>query len=165
MEEIGLIENLRIEEGKSVSFRFKDQQIRTWLRDVGSVLELYVYRDCLMTRRFDDLISSAVVDWRAGQGHDAVTNELDVMATRGVIPIFVSCKTCDVKTEALNELAILRDRFGGKGSRAIIAPSGLATKSRAPMRRRAEQLGIEVVEWDDLRMDRLVSRLRNTPMR
>lgn len=156
MEEIGLIEKLRIEEGKSVSFRFKDQQIRTWLRDVGSVLELYVYRDCLMTRRFDDLISSAVVDWQAGQGHDAVTNELDVMATRGVTPIFVSCKTCDVKTEALNELAVLRDRFGGGRARAAIVT---AENGGAAMRHRAAELGIDVIDLGDLKNGRCRERL------
>ena len=144
MEEIGLIEKLRIEEGERVSFRFRDQQIRTWLRDVGSMLELYVYRDCLLTGRFDDLISSAVVDWQAGRGHDAVTNELDVMATRGVTPIFVSCKTCDVKTEALNELAVLRDRFGGGRARAAIVT---AENGGAAMRHRAAELGIDVIDW------------------
>ena len=94
-----------------------------------------------------------------------MTNEIDVMAVQGIQPVFISCKTCEIRTEALNELAILRDRFGGKGSRAIIATSGLATKSRAPMRRRAAQLDIEVVEWDDLRFDRLVGRLKSRPMR
>ena len=27
--------------------------------------------------------------------------------------VFISCKTCAVDTDAINELAILRDRFGG----------------------------------------------------
>ena len=162
---IGFLSDLEIVPEESVSFRFRDAQIRTWLRDVGSVLELYIYKACLDTGLFQDVITSAVVDWDGSGRQNAVTNELDVMCTRGITPVFISCKTCDVKTEALNELAILRDRFGGKDSRAIIATSGVATKNRAPMRRRAAQLGIEVIEWDDLRFDRLVAKLKARPVR
>ncbi|MEI3427884.1 MAG: hypothetical protein V8Q82_01320 [Christensenellales bacterium] len=63
-------------------------------------------------------------------------------------PIFISCKTCDVKTEALNELAILRDRFGGQIARAAIVT---AERGRAPMRHRAMELGIDVIDLEDLR--------------
>ena len=85
--------------------------------------------------------TSVVVDWQGGNQPDAVTNEIDVMATCGVRPIFISCKTCDVKTEALNELAILRDRFGGQIARAAIVTA---------MRHRAMELGIDVIDLEDL---------------
>ena len=156
----GLIEDLQIDESR-VRFRFPDATVRFWLRDVGSVLELQVYRACLLARCFDDVILSAVVNWNSDdKKRDAVTNEIDVMAVRGVEPVFISCKTCEIKTEALNELAILRDRFGGKGSRAVIVTSAGAGKGRSVMRRRAAELDIEVIEWEDLALERLVSRLR-----
>lgn len=50
------------------------------------------------------------------------------------MPFFISCKTCDVKTDALNELAVLRDRFGGQTARAAI---GAAERGNARMRNRA----------------------------
>ncbi|MBO6164225.1 MAG: DUF1887 family protein, partial [Lachnospiraceae bacterium] len=132
-----------------------------WLRDVGSVLELQVYRACLEAGIFDDVVLSAIVNWNGGNTQrDSVTNEIDVMAVKGVQPLFISCKTCEIKTEALNELAILRDRFGGKGSRAMIVTSVSATKSRSPMRRRAAELGIEVVERNELSLKRLVERVK-----
>ena len=112
---------------------------------------------------FDDVVLSAVVNWRAGEKRDAVTNEIDVMAVRGVQPVFISCKTCEIKTEALNELAILRDRFGGKGSRAVIVTSAPGARSRAVMRQRAAELSIEVIEWNDLALDQLIPRLRANP--
>ncbi|MBR3109440.1 MAG: DUF1887 family protein [Clostridia bacterium] len=156
----GLIDCLTLTE-ESVSFRFADETVRFWLRDMGSVLELQVYRACLAAECFDDVILSAVVNWKADEKRrDAVTNEIDVMAVRGVQPVFISCKTCEIKTEALNELAILRDRFGGKGSRAIIATSAASSKSRAVMRRRAAELEIEVIEWEDLQLDKLTERLK-----
>lgn len=158
MEQIGLILDLRIQENESVSFRFRDAQIRSWLRDVGSVLELYVYKACLNTGLFQDVITSAVVDWDGIGGRNAVTNELDVMCTRGITPVFISCKTCDAKTEALNELAILRDRFGGNVAKAAIVT---AKKGGIPLRNRASELGIHVIDINDLNDGLLEKRIRS----
>ena len=158
LEKLGFLENLQVKPEQSVSFRFRDAQIRTWLRDVGSVLELYVYKACLDTGLFDDVLSSAVVDWEGNGQQNAVTNELDVMCTRGIMPVFISCKTCDVKTEALNELAILRDRFGGGVARAAIVT---AERGSAAMRNRAGELDISVIDLSDLTFSRIGKRLRN----
>ena len=159
LAEAGLIRDFDMTDD-ALSFSFPSETVRFWLRDVGSVLELQVYRACLAADCFDDVVLSAVVNWEGGRDQrSGVTNEIDVMAVRGIQPVFISCKTCEIRTEALNELAILRDRFGGKGSRAIIVTSAAATRSRTPMRRRAAELEIEVIEWGDLQLDRLVQRL------
>ena len=154
---IGFIEDLAIVRGESVSFRFRDANIRTWLRDVGSVLELYAYKACIDAGAFNDVISSAVVRWDDTLGHGSVSNELDVMAARGVVPLFVSCKATDIKTEALNELAILRDRFGGKGAKAAIITT---EPCNAAARHRAAQLDIAVIDLEELKGDQLVQRLK-----
>lgn len=158
MEKIGFLQNLEIVPDESVSFRFRDGQVRAWLRDVGSVLELYVYKACLDTGLFQDVRTSAVVDWEGDSSAKAVSNELDVMCTRGVTPVFISCKTCDVKTEALNELAILRDRFGGKMARAAIVT---AERGGTAMRNRASELDIMVIDLNDLTEGRIDKRLKS----
>ena len=154
---IGFIKDLKIVRGESVSFRFLDSNIRTWLRDVGSVLELYSYKACIDSGIFNDVISSAVVRWDEVLGHGSVTNEVDVMAARGVIPLFISCKACDIKTEALNELAILRDRFGGKGAKAAIVTT---EPCNAAARHRAAQLGIAVIDLEELQSGQMAQRLK-----
>lgn len=156
-QSIGFLRDLRIVSGEGISFRFRDQNTRAWLRDVGSVLELYVYKACLDANIFNDIISSAVVRWDEVLGHGSVINEIDVMATRGVVPLFISCKVSDVKTEAVNELAILRDRFGGKGAKAAIVSTG---RCNAAARHRAAQLGIAVIDRDELENGKLVYRLK-----
>ena len=156
-ERIGFIRELVIVPGESVSFRFRDANVRAWLRDVGSVLELYVYKSCMDAEIFNDIISSAVVRWDDVLGHGSVSNEIDVMAARGVIPLFISCKACDIKTEALNELAILRDRFGGKGAKAAIVTT---ERCNAAARHRAAQLGIAVIDLEELTSGQLGGRLR-----
>ena len=157
LAQIGFIQDLTIIPDQQVSFRFRDVHTRSWLRDVGSVLELYTYKACVDAAIFHDVISSAVVRWDDVLGHGSVLNEIDVMAARGVIPLFLSCKACDIKTEALNELAILRDRFGGKGTKAVI----VTTEScNAAARHRAAQLGIAVIDLEELKTGQLVHRLK-----
>lgn len=157
VEAIGYIHDLKIETGVSVSFRFQDEVTRGWLRDVGSVLELYTYKACLDSGDFGDVITSAIVDWDEATGHERVSNEIDVMAARGVIPLFISCKACEVKTEAINELAILKDRFGGKGAKAAIVTSETCN---AAARHRAAQMGIAVIDLEELESRRIIDRLR-----
>lgn len=154
---IGFLHGLEIVSGQSVSFRFRDHTTRAWLRDVGSVLELYTYKACIDTGIFNDVISSAVVRWDDVLGHGSVSNEIDVMAARGVIPLFLSCKASDIKTEALNELAILRDRFGGKGAKAAIVTT---EPCNAAARHRAAQLGIAVIDLEELKSSQIVHRLK-----
>ena len=163
LEKAGLIRGLRLTE-EETAFRFADEVVRFWLRDIGAVLELAVYKACVEAGCFDDVVLSAVVNWRSADGkRDTVTNEIDVMAVRGVQPMFISCKTCEIRTEALNELAILRDRFGGEDSRAMIVTSAGSTRGASAMRKRAAALGIEVADWGDLSADRLVGMLREKP--
>ena len=157
LADIGLIRDLNIDSREHVSFTFRDSQIRAWLRDVGSVLELYTYKACLETGVFNDVQTSTVVDWGTDSQGSTVSNELDVMASHGIMPVFISCKTADVKTEALNELAVLRDRFGGHGARAAIVT---AESGRVPMRHRASELDIDVIDISDLRSGMFKERLR-----
>ena len=152
LEQIGLVSGLSMDPEEGVSFRFRDAQVRAWLRDVGSVLELYVYKACLDTGLFDDVRTSAVVDWNGDEGGAVVSNELDVMCTRGITPVFISCKTCMIRTEALNELAVLRDRFGGEIARAAIVT---AEPAGAAARNRAAELNIRVIDLNDLEAGRL----------
>lgn len=152
---LGLISNFKIDRERTVSFDFRDNAARLWLRDVGSVLELYVYKTCLDTGIFDEVRTSVIVDWEGtadGDCRTGVTNEIDVMATKRVTPVFISCKTCHVGTEALNELAILRDRFGGKQARAVIVTTQFC---RAVTRRRATELDITVIDMADIKNRRL----------
>jgi len=146
---IGFIKELKVSSGR-VRFRFRDEQVRIWMRDIGSVLETYVYKLCLDSGEFNDVATSVIVDWEDTAA--SVSNELDVVATKGIVPIFISCKTCEIKTEALNELAVLRDRFGAGIAKAIIVST---SKCQAINRHRAAELGITVYDLEDIRTGRL----------
>ena len=158
LERICLISGLEIAPGEKVSFCFRDPQVRAWLRDVGSVLELYVYKACLDSGLFQDVRTSAVVDWDGDETDNRVSNELDVMCTKGITPVFISCKTCAIRTEALNELAVLRDRFGGEIARAAIVT---AERAGAAARNRAAELNIRIIDLDDLEDGTLAGALES----
>ena len=148
---------LKIEKGKRVSFRFADEQIRFWLRDQGSVLEVYTWKACRDTELFHDVRCSTIVEWDSAENRDKVTNEIDVMAVKDTIPVFISCKTCAVDTVAINELAILRDRYGGSAAKAII----ISTENcRAITLRRANALNIDIITLNDLRSGLLREQIR-----
>lgn len=157
-EKTGMISGLKIGGGQ-VTFDFKDAQIRTWLRDVGSVLELYTYKACVDAGVFNDVMTSAIVDWEGDHQQDNVTNEIDVMTMDGIFPAFISCKTCPVTTEALNELAILRDRFGGETAKAVIITT---QRCKNITRHRAAELNIGVIDLDDLKTGNLTETILNT---
>lgn len=157
LSELGFLKNLNLNRNGFVSFDFQDEQVRTWLRDIGSVLELYVYKACLDLDLFNDVKTSVVVEWDDDeQARNRVKNELDVVAMRGIVPLFISCKTGSIETEALNELAVLRDRFGGDGARAAVVS---AQRCQSVTRHRATELGITVIDIEDLRKGRLASVL------
>ncbi|MBQ6474865.1 MAG: DUF1887 family protein [Clostridia bacterium] len=157
LEKIGWIRRLRFDED-TVRFTFLDEQVRAWTRDIGSVLELYVWLVCRDSGLFSDVQLSVVAEWGPGAAKDrnAVRNEIDVMMTAGVIPYFVSCKTGEIHTEALNELDVLRDRFGGQMAKAAIVS---ASRANTAVRNRAFELDIQVIDLDDLRYGKLDKQL------
>lgn len=148
LQNAGAIHSLTINSGRNVSFTFKDSQIRTWLRDVGSVLELFAYKECLDSRLFQEVKTSVVVNWDSSMKMNNVQNEIDVIGVSGIMPVFISCKTCDVSTEALNELAIIKERFGGSVAKACIIT---AMPCRSITRHRAAELGISIIDWEDIK--------------
>ncbi len=156
-EKLGFLSELEIREKEKVSFRFADEQIRYWLRDQGSVLEIYTWKACRDTGLLHAVRCSTIVEWDSAERGDKVTNEIDVMAVKDTIPVFISCKTCMVDTAAINELAILRDRYGGNAAKAFI----ISTENcRAITLRRAHALNIDVITLNDLRSVSLTEQIK-----
>ena len=158
LERLGFLQDLEIVGEERVRFRFADEQIRYWLRDQGSVLEIYTWKACRDTGIFQDVRCSTIVEWERGNSGEKVSNEIDVMAVRDAMPVFISCKTCAVDTGAINELAILRDRFGGNASRAFIVST---ENCRAITRRRADALDIDIITFQELRSCLLQDQIRS----
>lgn len=139
--EIGVLQNLT-SDGITCSFRYKNDKIQDQLWDAGSILELHTYAE--YKEQSDDCTVGVHIDWdgtiHGGWGRDTV-NEIDVLALKGYIPTFISCKNGNVDQMALYELETVANRFGGKyGKKVLVAPQGMNKSHRI----RAREMNIEV---------------------
>lgn len=141
--QIGVLENLTTD-GAVCTFRYKNDKVQDQLWDAGSILELHTYMNHKEVN--DDCTVGVHIDWdgtiHGGWGRDTV-NEIDVLALKGYIPTFISCKNGNVDQMALYELETVASRFGGKyAKKVLVAPQGMNKSHRI----RAREMNIEVRE-------------------
>jgi len=126
LEKRGLITYL--EKGEKISFAFKNQQVKRCLTVAGQALELAVANKMLALTEKDgspvyhDVRVGVVIDWDGGDGKDEyrTVNEIDVMAMKGAIPVFISCKNGAFDVNELYKLNTVAERFGDKYSKKIL---------------------------------------------
>ena len=126
----GLIEDLNDEE-ETVSFRFKNEQVKHCLTKEGTLLELMVLlmaaeaADCDGEPKFNDIVNGVYIDWDSTI-HDAsdeekdTENEIDVVLMKGMIPIFISCKNGYVDESELYKLNTVAEKFGGPYAQKVL---------------------------------------------
>lgn len=143
--------------GDSLSFKYKNEQVRQCITKAGNILELYAY---MLAREineeepeyYDDIDIGVYVDWD-GVIHDEdsieidTRNEVDVMLMRDLVPVFISCKNGEVRKEALYELDTVAKRFGGEYSKKVLLTTYriAETESGAYIKRRAMDMGIDII--------------------
>lgn len=97
------------------------------LSKAGTVLELYTLF-CILSAKKEtgeplvtSAVSGAVIDWENPHAKlDDVKNEIDVLATYGTIPVYISCKNGCVDSGELYKLNTVAERFGGKYAKKIL---------------------------------------------
>lgn len=175
LEQAGLIRNLDILED-SVSFDFKNRQVRKCLTKAGQVLELVVHLAALDAGDgdgmpvYNDVRSGVYIDWDAylePEGQADVSNEIDVFAMKGAVPVFISCKNGFVDVDELYKLSHVAHRFGGRYARKVLVATRLDDQSSDKyIRARAEDMGIRIVEnlaeLEPERRSRLMASLWNS---
>lgn len=148
----GLVEALVMRKG-SVSFLYKSAGVHTCLCRAGLLLELKIYLSALLTKGtdgkplFDDAQTGVVLDWDRRTRDAASVNEIDVLLTRGMIPIFISCKNGGYGEEELYKLAAVAARFGGRFAKKVLIATGMSGSParNAYFTRRAADMGIRLI--------------------
>lgn len=158
LEEAGLIRNLHANQ-QSLSFYYKDAQVKQSMLKGGTLLELYitVVASALIEndeRVYHDVRNGVWLDWDGEnkKKEDAeVTNEVDVVLMCGAVPVFISCKNGALTSEAckaeMYKLASVANRFGGQYAKKVLAltqPEKMGI-GLAAIKRRAEKLGIHLL--------------------
>jgi len=157
LADAGAVDDIYMD-ANTCSFRFLSSQMADFLKDVGIWLELYLYTTLKNSGMFDSLEVSTVVSWDNDKDKDDIINEIDLVAISGVGKIFVSCKTAVPDNSVLNEIKTLSDRFGGSFSTPVIATMCDLKKEAPAVFRRAMEMGVSVIDMDDLEEKALTKR-------
>ncbi len=170
LEEFGLVK--LSEKGDRVSVGFKNRRIKKCLTTAGLVLEYTVMSAMLEVkdkdgeRAYDDVRSGVKIDWDGEDKTDEVrtVNEVDVLAMRGMTPIFISCKNGDFDMEELYKLSSVTQRFGGRyGKKVLVTTDTDKLGQKADyLRARMNDMGIRCIDnADKMTGEELVRALSN----
>ena len=124
---------------------------------------------------FHDCQTGVHIDWDGVIQEDhfqvpETRNEVDVVLTRGLTPLFISCKNGDVKEEELYKLQTVATRFGGPSARKMLIATHLQKQKPASTRafvQRAADMGIYLVtdaasltkaQWQEVFREAMVKR-------
>ena len=136
----------------SIEFSYANLAVRDCLVNAGNVLELYAWYAALQSGEFDDCRANLAFRWEEG-----VENELDLILTKGLTTLVVSCKTAKFNKSHLYEIRCLTDRFS-LNSRAVIIYSssravdedGRLTDDLGPVKKRAEAMGVALIDMNEV---------------
>jgi len=169
LQKNGLIQDLQIAD--TVSFAFKNEEILRCLTVAGQILELVIAKTMRQitdrdgSRLYHDVKVGVVIDWDPVDEEEQRTiNEIDVLAMKGCIPIFISCKNGDFDAGELYKLSTVADRFGGKYAKKVLISTSLDRLGEKAdyLRARMEDMGIRCVEnVDEMSGEELTRVLRS----
>ena len=101
------------------TYKFTSGKARNYITTFGTWLELFIYIKALEI--FDEAALGVVIDWYEGDHIDTQDNEIDVVAMRRSVPIFISCKMRKPVSGDLYEIGFVASRLGGSRAKAILA--------------------------------------------
>ena len=137
----------------TVMLKYKNEQIKCCLTKSGQVLEMAVYAAAIAAEKkgkkvYTDVRNGVSIDWdgviHQQEGRDA-ENEVDVVATHGMVPVFISCKNGNVPVDELYKLHSVAGKFGGKyAQKVLVAPTLLKQGNAKQILERCAVLGIVV---------------------
>ena len=144
----GLVKNIRLQNDR-LTFDCKNEQIKRCLTKAGQLLELKTMNMLLTFNEesngelFDDILTGVTIYWdESNTLQSNVVNEIDVIAMKGLVPVFISCKNGFVDVNELYKLNTVAERFGGKYARKVL----IATEEFETLNNRAEEMNIKLID-------------------
>ena len=148
----GFIDNGFWERIDEWEYKFTSRKSREYITTYGTWLELYVYIKALEV--YDEAAIGVVIDWYESDNIDTQDNEIDVVAMRRSIPIFISCKMRKPVSGDLYEVGFVSSRLGGSRAKAILAttyPVKEMGTSPKRMYQRMKKLRVGLIEAERFR--------------
>ena len=183
LKRYGLITRFEETADKKVTVSFKDKQVKACFTNEGQVLELMVYLTAKTVKGkdgnevYNSSLTGVQIDWD-GDPHGTLyeqlenvsnhpgnsipdvvydtENEIDVLLMHKTVPVFVSCKNGDVKSEELYKLRTVAEQFGGPYAKAVLVATSIPVLVKRDkndrghageyLRQRAKDMGIRLIE-------------------
>ncbi|MDF2586555.1 MAG: hypothetical protein K0S41_396 [Anaerocolumna sp.] len=146
----------------NISFQFTSELSKQYMTTYGIWLELYVYIEACKIKDVTAIRLGAMIDWDADDGIKNVGNEIDVLLSKNSRPIFVSCKLTEPDTDAINEIIVNMRRVGGSKGKGILVTFSNIKSSNTGTCKRAYEMGIRVLDKEDILSDDFGERLRKS---
>lgn len=164
---LGLIRDLKFSL-QGVRYDYVDDFAKALMTRAGLALELFTYMAAQEAGIYRDCHQSVNLDWDSdavlsGRSAENTRNEVDVILMRGLTPVFISCKSGDVKKEALYELDVVARHFGGKYAVKVLACNRLSglRSAECSLRSRADEMGITIIDKvNEMNLQEYASALR-----
>ena len=168
LEKAGAIRNLNIIKNKKrLNFSYMNGKLANLLVNEGVWLELKVYFTAKDMPCFSDVNTGVKFVWDIPDEKKPLSrlisesvprNEVDAVLSRGLYPVFISCKTRAPFNEDLNELYAIKEKFGGDFAKAIITTTKPVDRN-SPIYERAQALGIGIIDEKAFENNRLAEKL------
>lgn len=158
LAEVDVVQDFHMN-GSRCTIRYASEQVAAYLTDVGAWLELYTYTMLKKAGFFHDIDISVVVSWDDDENTLDTVNEIDLIALDGVGQLFISCKTGTPDNSVLNEIQTLTERFGTQYAVPVLVTAGQLEHESASVYRRALEMGVVVLDADDLNETAFQQRL------
>lgn len=132
-------------ENDKITVNFNNNYLKAFIFKSGTWLEIETNKLINNIEEIDEAKNGVMFLW--DDENQFVRNELDVVAVKDSVPIFISCKDSDKYNEmALNELNVYATKFGGENAYKIL----VATKEpiKSPVKIRAKEMGIHLIIFD-----------------
>ncbi len=164
------------EETENLTVSYKNKQVKKCLTKAGQALEMKIFvtaKGLLDTDGvpvYYDAMNGVVIDWD-GEFHDEAVedeydteNEIDLLLTHGIVPVFISCKNGAITADELYKLNTVAERFGGQYAQKVLVATSIAMLGERGqyLRQRAKDMHIKLIEGVQSMEDtELEKKLRN----
>lgn len=128
-----------------ITVYFLNNYLKAFIFKSGTWLEIETNNLINKIDEIDESKNGVMFLWN--DNNEIVKNEVDVVAVKDSVPIFISCKDSDKYNEmALNELNVYAEKFGGNNSYKFLVATKAPIKS--PVKVRAKEMGINIIIFD-----------------
>ncbi len=166
LEENELIFSLVL--GDEISFRFKNEAVKNAISTPGKMLEIAVaskisaIKDNDGNKLYNDVKVGVLIDWDTDESDAASTlNEIDVLAMKDTIPVFISCKSGLFDTNELYKLKSVASRFGDDYAKCVLVATSMERLKNNDkyIRSRADDMKIRIIDDFDTMEESEINRV------